>query len=101
MPSARRCPRNRTQIVREPMPNGEDDAGLSGGFSVVPREEKLRIVGIVETEPASGFGGVGRGRVHDSFAGGGKTARGADQRLQDDARRAARAKTPTRASPSA
>ena len=24
---------------------------------------KLRIVGIVETEPASGFGGVGRGRV--------------------------------------
>ncbi len=43
--------------------NGTDDAGLSGGFSVVPREEKLRIVGIVETEPASGFGGVGRGRV--------------------------------------
>ena len=43
--------------------NGEDDAGLSGGFSVVPREEKLRIVGIVDTEPASGFGGVGRGRV--------------------------------------
>jgi ABC-type antimicrobial peptide transport system permease subunit len=43
--------------------NGEDDPGLSGGFSVVPREEKLRIVGIVDTEPASGFGGVGRGRV--------------------------------------
>ncbi len=40
-----------------------EDPGLSGGFSVVPREEKLRIVGIVETEPASGFGGVGRGRV--------------------------------------
>ena len=37
--------------------------GLSGGFAVVPREEKLRIVGIVDTEPASGFGGVGRGRV--------------------------------------
>ena len=29
----------------------------------MPREEKLRIVGIVETEPAAGFGGVGRGRV--------------------------------------
>ncbi len=42
---------------------GTDDTGLSGGFSVVPKEEKLRIVGIVETEPASGFGGVGRGRV--------------------------------------
>lgn len=40
-----------------------EDSGFSGGFSVVPREEKLRIVGIVETEPASGFGGVGRGRV--------------------------------------
>jgi putative ABC transport system permease protein len=43
--------------------NGADEAGLSSGFSVVPREEKLRIVGVVETEPASGFGGIGRGRV--------------------------------------
>lgn len=46
-----------------PAPSAAGDAGLSSGFSVVPREEKLRIVGIVETEPASGFGGVGRGRV--------------------------------------
>jgi len=36
---------------------------LSAGFSVVPREENLRIVGIVETEPAAGFGGAGQGRV--------------------------------------
>ncbi len=36
---------------------------LSGGFAVVPRDENLRIVGIVETEPAAGFGGLGRGRV--------------------------------------
>jgi putative ABC transport system permease protein len=43
--------------------SGDGNAGLSAGFSVVPREEKLRIVGIVETEPASGFGGIGRGRV--------------------------------------
>ena len=43
--------------------NGTGEAGLSSGFSVVPREEKLRIVGVVETEPASGFGGIGRGRV--------------------------------------
>jgi putative ABC transport system permease protein len=34
-----------------------------GGFSIVPREEKLRIVGIVETEPAAGMGGFGRGRL--------------------------------------
>ncbi|MBZ5696363.1 MAG: ABC transporter permease [Acidobacteriia bacterium] len=34
-----------------------------GGFSIVPREEKLRIVGIVATEPAAGMGGFGRGRL--------------------------------------
>ena len=35
----------------------------SAGFSVVPREKDLRIVGIVDTEPAAGFGGIGSGRV--------------------------------------
>ena len=35
----------------------------SGGFSVVPREKKLRIVGTVETEPAAGFAGYGNGRL--------------------------------------
>jgi putative ABC transport system permease protein len=39
------------------------DSGLSAGFNVIPRQAKLRIVGIVETEPAAGFGGFGRGRV--------------------------------------
>ncbi|MFI5093876.1 MAG: ABC transporter permease [Candidatus Acidiferrales bacterium] len=38
------------------------DSG-TGGFSIVPREKKLRIVGIVETEPAAGFGGFGSGRL--------------------------------------
>jgi putative ABC transport system permease protein len=33
------------------------------GFSIVPREKKLRIVGIIETEPAAGFGGFGNGRL--------------------------------------
>jgi putative ABC transport system permease protein len=37
--------------------------GGAGGFSIVPRERKLRIVGIVETEPAAGFGGFGSGRL--------------------------------------
>ena len=41
---------------------GAADAGMSPGFSVVPREENLRIVGIVETQPAAGFGGA-TGRV--------------------------------------
>ena len=40
-----------------------DDASASGGFSLVPREMKLRIIGVVETEPATGFGGFGRGRL--------------------------------------
>ncbi len=39
----------------------DDDEGA--GFSVVTREKKLKIVGIVETEPAAGFGGFGRGRL--------------------------------------
>lgn len=43
-------------------PGDNKDAG-SGGFSIVPREMKLRIVGIVETEPAAGFGGFGSGRL--------------------------------------
>jgi putative ABC transport system permease protein len=34
-----------------------------GGFSIVPHEKRLRIVGIVETEPAAGFGGFGSGRL--------------------------------------
>jgi putative ABC transport system permease protein len=40
-----------------------DPAGGSGGFSVVPKEKHFRIIGVVETEPASGFGGFGSGRL--------------------------------------
>jgi putative ABC transport system permease protein len=43
--------------------SAEDNAELSPGFSIIPREMKLRIIGIVETEPAAGFGGLGRGRL--------------------------------------
>jgi putative ABC transport system permease protein len=43
---------------------GTDPADAnSGGFSIVPREKKLHIVGIIETEPAAGFGGFGSGRL--------------------------------------
>ena len=35
---------------------GPDGANEGGGFSVVPKERHLRIIGVVETEPASGFG---------------------------------------------
>ncbi len=43
--------------------SGEGNAGAGPGFSIIPREKKLRVVGIVETEPAAGFGGFGSGRL--------------------------------------
>jgi putative ABC transport system permease protein len=39
----------------------DDSAG--SGFSVVPHEQQLRIIGIVDTQPEGGFGGFGRSRV--------------------------------------
>jgi putative ABC transport system permease protein len=42
---------------------GSDGSEFSPGFSIIPREMKLRIIGTVETEPAAGFGGIGRGRL--------------------------------------
>lgn len=43
--------------------SNSEDGNLSPGFSIVPHEKTFRIVGIVETEPATGFGGFGRGRL--------------------------------------
>jgi putative ABC transport system permease protein len=43
--------------------SSSEDGNLSPGFSIVPREKTFRIVGVVETEPATGFGGFGRGRL--------------------------------------
>jgi putative ABC transport system permease protein len=43
--------------------DSSDSAQASGGFSVVPKEKHMRIIGVVETEPASGFGGFGSGRL--------------------------------------
>src|SRR6201998_319233 len=39
----------------DPSANPSDAAG--GGFSVVPTDLRLKIVGIVETDPAAGYGG--------------------------------------------
>ena len=48
-------------------PNASDTANNvrepSAGFSVVPKELRLKIVGVVETEPAAGYGGYGNARV--------------------------------------
>jgi putative ABC transport system permease protein len=52
---------------RQAIPPANGDAastgGDSGGFSVVPKELHLKIVGVVETEPAAGYGGVGNARL--------------------------------------
>jgi putative ABC transport system permease protein len=45
----------------DPSANSPDTS--SGGFSVVPKELRLKIVGIVETEPAAGYGGYGNARL--------------------------------------
>ena len=49
---------------REALPPdpGDKDSG-SAGFSVVPKEQSLRIVGVIETDPAGGLGAFGRGRL--------------------------------------
>jgi putative ABC transport system permease protein len=44
-----------------PDPGSKDSA--PAGFSIVPKDEPLRIVGIVDTDPAGGFGPYGRGRL--------------------------------------
>ncbi|MFZ0212014.1 MAG: FtsX-like permease family protein [Candidatus Acidiferrales bacterium] len=44
-------------------PPGKKANSGNGGFSVVPHEQQLKIVGIVSTEPGGGFGGFGRSRV--------------------------------------
>jgi putative ABC transport system permease protein len=45
----------------DPSANSPDTSG--SGFSVVPKELRLKIVGIVETEPAAGYGGYGNARL--------------------------------------
>jgi putative ABC transport system permease protein len=43
--------------------NGVGSAEPSGGFSVVPKDLRLKIIGVVETEPAAGYGGYGNARL--------------------------------------
>jgi putative ABC transport system permease protein len=51
----------------DPPPTGREatpsEPAADTGFSIVTRQKTLRVVGIVETEPAAGFGGFGSGRL--------------------------------------
>ena len=40
--------------------DSEDDNAAPAGFTVVLREKKLRVIGIISTAPEGGFGGMGR-----------------------------------------
>jgi putative ABC transport system permease protein len=48
---------------RTPLPAGSGGNSGGGGFSIVPHDEKLRVVGVVTTEPSAGLGAFGRGRL--------------------------------------
>ena len=48
---------------RQAVPAASGDPFAAAGFSVVPKELKLKIIGIVETEPAAGYGGYGNARL--------------------------------------
>jgi putative ABC transport system permease protein len=39
------------------------DEMMSGGISIVSREKKLRIAGVIDSDPSAGIGGFGGGRV--------------------------------------
>jgi putative ABC transport system permease protein len=51
------------EIAKEKDIDDQLDAMMSGGISIVTREKKLRIVGVIESDPSAGIGGFGGGRV--------------------------------------
>jgi putative ABC transport system permease protein len=51
------------EIAKEKDIDAQLDAIISGGISIVSREKKLRIAGVIESDPSAGIGGFGGGRV--------------------------------------
>ena len=51
------------EIAKEQDIDTQLDEMMSGGISIVSREKKLRIAGIIESDPSAGIGGFGGGRV--------------------------------------
>ncbi len=60
---AERHPLPPTTGAKSSANNADPGTNTGLGFSVMPREKKLRIVGIVETQPGAGPVGFGTGRV--------------------------------------
>jgi putative ABC transport system permease protein len=51
------------EIAKEKDVDTQLDEMMSGGISIISREKKLRIVGVIESDPSAGIGGFGGGRV--------------------------------------
>jgi putative ABC transport system permease protein len=60
---AERRTASKEEIAKEKDIDAQLDEMMSGGISIISREKKLRIVGIIETDPSAGIGGFGGGRV--------------------------------------
>lgn len=57
---ARRHETSSADVANEKDIDQQMDDMLSGGVSFVSQDKKLRIIGIIETDPSAGFGGGGR-----------------------------------------
>lgn len=57
---ARRHETSSAQVANEKDIDDQMDDILSGGVSFVSQDKKLRIIGIIETDPSAGFGGGGQ-----------------------------------------
>jgi putative ABC transport system permease protein len=52
-----------TDVANEKDIDKQLDEMMSGGISIVSREKKLRIAGVIDSDPSAGIGGFGGGRV--------------------------------------
>jgi putative ABC transport system permease protein len=52
-----------SDVAKEKDIDKQLDEMMSGGISIVSREKKLRIVGVIESDPSAGIGGFGGGKV--------------------------------------
>jgi putative ABC transport system permease protein len=52
-----------SDVAKEKDIDKQLDEMMSGGISIVSREKKLHIVGVIESDPSAGIGGFGGGKV--------------------------------------
>jgi putative ABC transport system permease protein len=52
-----------SDVAKEKDIDKQLDEMMSGGISIVSKEKKLRIAGVIESDPSAGIGGFGGGKV--------------------------------------